>query len=306
MTSRFQREVPRRTPSLIATLFGDVVEPHGGEISLGSLIRLAAPLGPNERLVRTSVYRLTQDGWIEGTKLGRRSFYRLTDRARARVSGHDRRVYYARKQKWNGYWRLLFTGTQGIDGEQRAELRKRLLWLGFGIIAPNVYGHPTAPLEPVWELFSELGVSDRVVVMKAANYDELHGLSNREMVRQCFKIDDLEQEYQAFIQRYQPLAEALKSGKPGSGSDPESCFILRIMLIHQYRHILLRDPDLPPPLLPDHWAGHQAQQLCAVIYRAIESAAEAYILSICENRRGPFTGVQPKHRHRFAAIAPDC
>lgn len=304
MTSRFQREVPRRTPSLIATLFGDVVEAHGGEISLGSLIRLAAPLGPNERLVRTSVYRLAQDGWITGTRRGRRSFYRLTDSARERVSGFDRRIYYLRRRHWDGHWRLLFTGTQGIDAEQRAELRKRLTWLGFGIIAPNVYGHPTASLEPVWELFEELGVSDRTVAMRAASYDEIHGLGNREMVRQCFRTDELGQEYRQFIQRYRPLAAALEGKRGRIGRDPEACFILRIMLIHQYRHILLKDPDLPAPLLPDPWAGHQAQRLCAVIYRAVLPASEEYILGIGEDREGPFRDIGEKHRDRFAGLLP--
>lgn len=300
MTSRFQRESPSRTPSLIATLFGDVVEAHGGEISLGSLIRLAIPLGANERLVRTSVYRLAQDDWISGIKQGRRSYYRLTDSARARVSQFDRRIYYFRTQKWDGYWRLLFTGTQGIDAECRAELRRRLTWLGFGVIAPNVYGHPTASLEPVWKLFTELGIGDRVVVMKAANFDSLHGLGAREMARQCFKIGALESEYLQFIQQYSPLAAALESSEATGDSDPERCFVLRIMLIHHYRRILLKNPDLPAPLLPEQWAGRQAQQLCAVIYRAIEASSEDYILSICENRRGPFPRLQPKFRRRFA------
>jgi acetyl-CoA C-acetyltransferase len=41
-------------------------------------VRLLEPLGISERLVRTSVYRLAQDNWIEGVKSGRRSYYRLT------------------------------------------------------------------------------------------------------------------------------------------------------------------------------------------------------------------------------------
>ncbi len=193
----------------------------------------------------------------------------------------------------------MFTGTQGIDAEQRAELRRRLTWLGFGVIAPNVYGHPTAPLEPVWRLFEELALGDRVVIMRAANYDDRHGLGTREMVRQCFKIDALEQEYREFIRQYAPLTEALgSSGRPGD-DDPERCFVLRTMLIHHYRRILLKDPDLPAPLLPEAWAGHRAQRLCAELYRAIEAPSEAYILSIGESRRGPFRRAGVKFRRRF-------
>jgi phenylacetic acid degradation operon negative regulatory protein len=53
--------MPSRPPparSLLVTVFGDSVAPHGGRAWLGSLIGLLAPFGISERLVRTSVYRL--------------------------------------------------------------------------------------------------------------------------------------------------------------------------------------------------------------------------------------------------------
>ena len=72
-----------RARSLLLTLWGDSIAPHGGTVWLGSLIRLAAPLGLNERLVRTGVHRLAQDGWLSATPLGRRSYYGLTEYSRA-------------------------------------------------------------------------------------------------------------------------------------------------------------------------------------------------------------------------------
>ncbi len=47
--------------TLVFTFFCDVVTQHGGEIWMGSIIRALAPLGINERLTRTSVFRLVQD-----------------------------------------------------------------------------------------------------------------------------------------------------------------------------------------------------------------------------------------------------
>ena len=55
---------PLRGGSLIITVFGDAILPRGGSIWLGSLIKLVQPLGLSERLVRTSVFRLAQDGWL--------------------------------------------------------------------------------------------------------------------------------------------------------------------------------------------------------------------------------------------------
>ena len=55
---------PPRAPSLIVTVWGDALAPHGGAVVLPGLIGLLAPFGINERLVRTSVFRLARDGWL--------------------------------------------------------------------------------------------------------------------------------------------------------------------------------------------------------------------------------------------------
>ena len=57
--------------SLIVTVYGDAIEPHGGAVWLGSLIQLLEPIGINERLIRTSIFRLTKEGWLTAEKVGR-------------------------------------------------------------------------------------------------------------------------------------------------------------------------------------------------------------------------------------------
>lgn len=66
-------EDPPRSKSLIATIFGDAIAPHGPSIWLGDMIELLAPFGVNERLVRTSAFRLTEEGWLQTLREGRRS-----------------------------------------------------------------------------------------------------------------------------------------------------------------------------------------------------------------------------------------
>src|SRR5207344_2063190 len=63
--------VPPRAPSLIVTVWGDAIAPHGGAVVLPGLIRLLDPFGINERLVRTSVFRLARQGWLEARPMGR-------------------------------------------------------------------------------------------------------------------------------------------------------------------------------------------------------------------------------------------
>jgi phenylacetic acid degradation operon negative regulatory protein len=71
LIKRFQQQRPLRTGSLIITLFGDAIVPRGGTVWLGSLIELLAPMGVSQRLVRTSVFRLTREGWLMAEKVGR-------------------------------------------------------------------------------------------------------------------------------------------------------------------------------------------------------------------------------------------
>jgi phenylacetic acid degradation operon negative regulatory protein len=93
--------------SVIITVFGDCVSQHGGSIWLGSLIRALAPLGINERLVRTSVFRLVNDGWLSARKIARRSYYSFTDSGKSQFERVARRIYQAEQQEWDNCWTLL-------------------------------------------------------------------------------------------------------------------------------------------------------------------------------------------------------
>jgi phenylacetic acid degradation operon negative regulatory protein len=95
---------PPRAKSLVVTVWGDALAPHGGAVWLSGLIRLLAPLGLNERLVRTSVYRLARDGWLASRQAGRRSLYRLTAQGRRRFESAYRRIYAPPSDAWYGYW----------------------------------------------------------------------------------------------------------------------------------------------------------------------------------------------------------
>src|SRR5207302_10221134 len=89
----FRAQRPLRGGSLLITVFGDSIAPRGGAVTLGSLIRLAAPLGPTELLVRTSVARLARQRWLAGERCGRRSEYRLTRTGAERFARQPLRIY---------------------------------------------------------------------------------------------------------------------------------------------------------------------------------------------------------------------
>src|SRR5262245_30400059 len=91
----YREQRPARANSLIITIYGDFIAPHGGTIWLGSVIKLVEPLGLNERVVRTSVYRLSQEKWLVSQQIGRKSYYSLTASGRKRFEHAYRRIYHA-------------------------------------------------------------------------------------------------------------------------------------------------------------------------------------------------------------------
>ena len=110
--------------TLVFTFFCDVVTQHGGEIWLGSVIHALAPLGINERLTRTAVFRLVKDGWRESSKQARRSYYRLTRTGKKYYLRAANRIYASKRPVCDGIWTLLFTSL--VTDEKREALKRGL------------------------------------------------------------------------------------------------------------------------------------------------------------------------------------
>ena len=79
--------------------------------------------------------------------------------------------------------------------------------------------------------------------------------------------------------------------RAGAAHDPAQCFVVRTLLIHAYRRVLLRDPQLPPALLPLDWPGAAAYALCRDFYRLTHRCAEQHLLAtLARQGRAPATG----------------
>lgn len=255
--------------ALVVTFFCDVVTQHGGEIWLGSVIPALTPLGINERLTRTSVYRLVQDGWLESRKQGRRSFYRLTQTGQNYYQRAAQRIYTSNYPDWDGGWSLLFTAL--VPEEKRDALKRGLSWLGYAQMAAGVHALPCNRTRTLDELLADLDLQGRVVQMQAqANDIE----SLKELVLSRWKLDELQRLYKDFVSLYTEAQSALHTQKQADG---HTLVLLRILMIHEYRRILLKDPELPAKMLPGNWEGHTARTLTAEIYRELTKPTATWV-----------------------------
>jgi phenylacetic acid degradation operon negative regulatory protein len=293
LVKRFRRQRPLRAGSLIVTIFGDSIMPRGGAVALGSLIRLAAPFGLNERLVRTATARLAHEGWVEARRVGKLSEYRLSHGGRERFAEATERIYGEPAANWSGRWTLIVL--PAMRAAERHRLRKELTWHGFGELFSGVFAHPEVPT-PGLEL--ELRGANLPADAFIFEADLTGQPAPARLVNLGWNLKDLGTRYQRFVQRFDVVDAALRV----QSAAPAPAFILRTLLIHEYRRLHLRDPLLPQRLLPANWPGFQAARLCREIYARVFAASELHLSAEAALLDGALPPPDRSVMHRFGGI----
>jgi len=297
LVKNFQKKRPLRAGSLIITIYGDAIVPRGGNVWLGSLMKLVEPMGISQRLVRTSVYRLVQESWLQTEKVGRCSYYSLTGPGLRRFEQAFQHVYNLDTEEWSGSWCLVYLNQ--LSPELRQKVREELKWLSFGSMAPGLMEHPRFTRSELIPMLQEWGALEDTIVMQTMPMEQKSPRALRLQVRESWNLEELGGRYRRFLSQFRPLWRELQSEDTLS---PTECLILRILLIHEYRKILLRDPLLPDELLPGDWEGRSAKQLCRNLYRQIYVRAEQWLDENLENASGPLPGPGEKFYKRFGGL----
>lgn len=285
--------------SLLMTVWGDTVSPHGGTVWLGSLIDLVATVGLNERVVRTSVFRLKQDKLLSSHQTGRRSYYTLTTTGQHRFEEATKRIYNHVPVQWNGEWTLLFSERRKLSEDKKKQLNVELGWLGFGDLGSGIYAHPNGDTKTIERLLSDLDLQNNVAILTASNLPTTGKTPVHILVQKGWNLSEIEDGYAEFINHFAPIMSRLHKG---DSLDNKKCFILRTLLVHDYRRALLRDPMLPQKLLPEHWNGDMARELFCEIYQLIWENAEQYLLATLESERGKLPNASEEFTGRFGGL----
>ncbi len=293
----FVNRRPMRTTSLIVTFFGDVASQHGHTVWLGSLVNAMAPLGINERLVRTSVFRLVKEGWLESERVGRRSFYRFTPYGTHEYERAAQRIYALEDDQWQGHWQVLVT--LDVPDKVREKFRRSLQWQGYRAIASNTFAKPGDGGHTLQQTLQEFDVADQVMVFDASTSSLSSPQLIGKVVRDNWHLEQVAQRYQDFIQQYKPL---LKWSQRTQAPSPETAYVARTLLIHDFRRILLQDTPLPDELLPPAWPGAEALKLTGVVYKALAKPSIEHIMEKLEPGDGPMPQADEKFWKRFDRI----
>lgn len=273
---------PHRTGSLIVTLFGDAVVPRGGELSIASLLAIMAAMEIGEGVVRTAASRLAAEGWLERRRVGRKGFYRLARSGERIFAEATRRIYGRPPAGENGRLLLVLLGPEADRERARAALEEA----GFAALAPGLFVAPRGRSVP------QLAGLHRLEAEPAPG--EAPALA-----RLAWPLDAIARGYGHFLEVWEP---ALAASEP---VPPLSALIARILLIHDYRRLLLKDPLLPAALLPADWPQPRARALCGRLWHRLLPPSEAWLDAHATCERGPLPPPGAELLRRFADLAPD-
>jgi phenylacetic acid degradation operon negative regulatory protein len=268
------RTEPSRTWSIIITIYGDAIVPRGGSLWLGTLLIFFEALGISGGVVRTAMSRLARDGWLDREKVGRNSFYRLTEK------GLDH-IYNPQPVPWTGAFDLLLLD----NGTARDVARTAMRDAGFGEMAPGAWIAPAGTPPPAF---------GAPLVLQAAGDDA----ANRRLASKCWRLEETAEAYRRFVTIFTPLHRAILAGTPLPDIE---ALIARVLLVHGYRRIILRDPILPLEILPPGWPGTSAKALCAEVYPRLLPGSERWLDTHAVNEHGVAVSVSDEVFQRFNA-----
>lgn len=259
-----------KAAAFIVTIYGDLVLPRGGVLWTGTLIELCARVGFNESLVRTAVSRLVAASQLIGERVGRRSYYRLHPSAAAEFRQAEQLLYFQDRAARG--WQII------RDPELRPEdaRRQRMGHLGGSLFIRPDRGQAARPGALVFH----------AEVVTAA--EPLSGF---------WDLSALREGYSRFMDLFAAVDPA--------GLGEAEALVMRLLLVHAYRMVLLRDPRLPEEHLPEGWNGAPARACFRRLYLALSPAAERHVAASCEGVSGLLPAQTPATAQRLASLQSD-
>lgn len=284
LIERFHAGERLRVWSFLITIFGDAIVPRGGMVGMTALQDITDRMRISPGALRAALSRLAKDGWVERERHGRKSYYRLTPESAALFAEAARRFYAPGPPAWNGDWLIAIAPEE--SAAERDERIAQLTGKGFVRLSNGLFVRPeTADTETPSDAWSDMFVLDaRATAMP-------------DWVLQACSDPEIDVAYAVLSATIAPLEDALEAGGILS---PLDAMVARILLIHEWRRVILRDVNLPAALRPADWSLEETRALVGTLYGRLLSPSERW-LDTCDGRPdGSLPAAEPGLRRRFA------
>ena len=257
-------------------LLGDFSRTGGRELRLKTLVDLGEHLGISGPTMRVTISRFRERGWFEVRREGRESIYRLSSVCILALHEGGQRIHRPAPEQWTGDWSMVIYTVPESDRQTRDELRKQLVWLGFGPLAPATWIRPQRQLDDISSATARL-VSARLTLLTTRTT----GLAaDRALAARCWDLESLGADYEVFVRELHGRMPAYRQ----AAQDGKEAFVARIELVHAYRRFARRDPQLPVDLQPAGWQGDEARRLFEEAHALLSTESTAYYEMMSETR----------------------
>lgn len=261
---RFQVGFPPQ--HLLLTLLGDYWSGRCEPLPSAALVDLLAEFDVNPSGARAALSRLSIRGLLVGTKDGRNTFYRVTDRFRSLLPyGPIHTHAFAKpKAEWDGMWTMVAFTVPEDQRRLRPMLRGRLQSLGYAPLYDGLWVSPHAPDKEL-DIALEIAPPQSCTVIRATEL----GRKSRLAVASAWNLDALGDSYAEFIQTFRPVLRRLESGRIGS----TEALVSRTRSTYRWFVFAVTDPDLPRDLLPARWPRAGAHDLFVALVDGLATPA---------------------------------
>ena len=212
---------PLRVWSLLVTVFGDLAPDR--PLDGPTLSAIMGRIGIKPEALRVALHRLRSDGWLASEKQGRNSLHRLTAKGQSDSDAARGRIYgHAQVEQANV---LLTRDALDLDPTVFAQIAPRVF------LCPTDAQRPPDTIRLAPDALPEwLGPQIETDAMRDA-YTSLHAVLTR-------IADELDQDL-----------------------EPLDVAALRVLIVHAWRRLMLKHPDLPRAAHSADWRGHDCRAL---------------------------------------------
>ncbi len=262
---------PGSTTSLLRTIIGRYLRRLDGWISVAALVQLMADLDVPDARTRTTIVRIKQKGLLLPERRGAVG-YRVNPLARTMLEHGDRRIFTVRSMATGDRWCAISFSLPESRRDVRHQLRRRLQWIGCGVVSPALWICPDYLAPEVEEIFVDLGIRSHATLFRTEDPQVEGDLADA--VRTWWDLDALRAQHLTFQEEVEPLRAR------GALEGPADAFARYVRLLDSWRILPYNDPGLPAELLPADWPGQRSIELFTELSARFADGAWEHVLAV--------------------------
>ncbi|NRB03100.1 MAG: PaaX family transcriptional regulator [Rhodobacteraceae bacterium] len=222
---------PQRVWSLVITIFGDLAQEKGQWLAGPTLTVMLAEMHVKPDAVRVALHRLRSDGWLTSEKAGRTSRHKLAAKGLKESQAATPIIYGAPKDMAKSWHIALIS--DDLEGP-----RETMQKAGYTLLHGRCYVGSDASRPPATAL-----------VLRPENAPD--------WILGSLHPEPLTGEFETLHTALEDVEGLLSSDL--SLTDMQIA-VLRALIVHNWRRLVLKHVDLPAELFDERWRGHACRE----------------------------------------------